>query len=255
MIVLVSLLIGMVSCDRSPKPAPPPASVAPAATGPNAADQYPAAWARIDEDLSQDTDSVRLTATGPTMEATTTTWEQLAGSLRANQPVVADLMRISALPRCDFNLPSPKADLPRAFATMDVGAGLRRAARLLDADAIRAWSDGDADGAVDRLAAIYAQCAQTSHTRVTILALSNAAVLVRTNETTRALVAGAGGKSLSEAQKKRLADAVARLDPTDPVGLSKAIRAEGADVPVKVLQAHTRTLQDLQSTHTALGLP
>jgi hypothetical protein len=224
----------------------------------NAATAYRNAWKRIDAGLSDAAASGTFDATGlaVTPDAKVRSAGEIKERLRGAQPVVKDLLRAGAMSHSDFGLRTGKhtsqAEQP---ALVDLCASLRGSARLLRADGARAWSDGDIDGAVDRIAAIYAMSAHVSGEPVVIVAMANSAVIGLANETARTMAAGGAGKSLNPAQRKKLLDALNRLDHADPSGLARARKSEG-DPDAKTGQGHdaaqARLATDLDTTRRAL---
>jgi hypothetical protein len=249
-LVAMSLLGGAVSVIGQPPATPKDKE--------NAATAYRNAWKRIDAGLSDAAASVTFEASGLTVapEAKVKSADEIKKRLGAAQPVVKDLLHAGTMSHSDFGLRTGKhtsqAEQP---ALVGLCASIRGSARLLRADAARAWSEGDIDGAVDRIAAIHAMSAHVSGEPVVIVAMANSAVIGLANETARTMAAGGSGKSLNPAQRKKLLDALNRLDRADPSGLARARKSEG-DPDAKTGQSHdaaqARLAADLDTTRRAL---
>ncbi len=231
------------------------------AVGQNAAEAYKAAAAKVPAGLKDAAADVRFTARGASMpeDSAAGAWEKLEGDLRANQALVAELMKATKLEKCDFALPkvsskSTEADFKPVVA---LSGELRSLARLLRADAARCWSEKDADGAVERVEALYGLSVHASGTSLVITALVDDAIIGLANDMARTMAAGADGRSLSPAQKKRLRAALDKLDAADPAGLERAAKAEGGDEAMKskIDQARAKLMQDMARTRQALGPP
>jgi hypothetical protein len=249
--------VAVAGCEQRPKHrAAAPGSSTSATANQNAADVYRSAWSQIGEDLNVASASLMFSASGVQMEPTGGSWDKLVSQLRDNQPAVADLLKASAMERCDFDLPQLGSNPSEGeFApVLDLTGRLRKAARVLRADAVRAWMDGDTDGAVDRMVALYGLCRHASRPPILVVALTDAALLGLANDTVKAMAGGAAGKSLSAAQRQRLREAISRLDDSDPAGLVRARKAEGDGGQTQQLnQAQQRLTTDLAATTTALG--
>lgn len=251
--VLCAALFAAGACERQP------AGPAAGAPGPNAAEAYRAAWGQIDDELNSAASFSSFDASGLKLQPGSgfASADDVSRLLRSRRSVVTDLMNAGSVRECDFGwkVDRTKPQAERTTALVDAAGALRRAARLLNADAARAWSEGDADGAVDRIAAIYALSAHTADEPVLIIALTNAALIMLADVAAQQMAAGGSGKPLSEGQKARLLAALERLDRADPAGIARAAKAEGSDASTdqQMGQAQLKLTNDLARTRRALG--
>ncbi|MEX2218813.1 MAG: hypothetical protein WD749_08640 [Phycisphaerales bacterium] len=258
--IAAALALAVAACEEKPKPTAnagqPPAA---AASRPNAADLYRDAWSRISRELNLATGMfsfqdgvirVEASENGPA------TWEEIADLLRRNQPVVNDLVAAAAADRCDWGFPPASSISRRADMgpMLEVHGKRRMMARVLRADAIRAWRDGDEPGAVARMSALYGLVCHSPGEPTVTWALVDVALLTLANETARGMADAP--PHLSASHRKALLDQLNRLDPSDPAGLAKARKAEGpgdARLEQSLNEAHARLAADIAATKAALG--
>jgi len=221
-LLLLTLLL-LTACDKPPPAPPPPAPAAnSAATG--AGLLYRSAFDRMGKDANLLIGSITFTPSGPAFDPRATgTIEDGYAALRARQDVIADLIKAAGESTCDFGLPRSPEPTPEL---LDFARHLRTAARILNADAARLWSEGDIDGAVSRLEAIYGMSSHAADEQIVLIALTTIAIEMLANDSVKHMVAGAGGRSLDQAHKDRLLTAIGRLQGADPGGLLRARNAE-----------------------------
>ena len=255
LIACVVPALTLACCDaraQPPRPDPKP----PAAEASNAADAYKAIFPKLTRELGLAAGEVQFTVRGAEMakESPNGPWSKMEATLKANQPVIADLMKAAAMRKCDFDLKAVDTD-----AAVTIGGKFSAAARLLRADAARAWSAKDPDAAVDRLVALYGISAHFSREPVVITALVDAALIGLANDAARTMAAGAAGQSLTSDQRRRILAAIDRLDDKDPAGLQRAKRAQATAMDPKmatsVAEMQSKVLEDLARTRDALKKP
>lgn len=230
LIALAALALG--ACDRpAPRGGGGGASGNGGAKTPaaaNAAELYRGAFARMGKEQALLIGSVTFTERGADFDSTAPgNLQQAFAALKGQQAVVADLIKAGEMEACDFGLPHPKGDGQEMQQVLDLAGKLRAASRLLNADAARAWSEGDTDGAVNRIVALYGLSAHVAEEPIVLTGLTNVALEMLANQTTKIMAAGAGGKTLSAAQREMLVRAIDRLNSGDPSGLTRAREAEG----------------------------
>lgn len=263
--ISLALAIALLAlgCEEKPRKSSSGTSQASGASSqpaaPNAADLYKQAWARVGTDLNLAAGSVVLDggsiSTDPGMP-NPRSWEQVIAVLQRNQAVIKDLIAAGETETCDWGLPaasSGKSELDQK-PVIEASGKMRMTARLLRADALRAWQSGDADGAATRLKAMYQMVGHASREPRLFWALSNVAVLRLANETARALIENA--PKLGDAPRRTLLDALNALDRADPSGLARARKAEGnsePEVEKQLNQAQSELASDMTATRAALG--
>jgi hypothetical protein len=255
LIACVVPALTLACCDTRAQP-PKPAPEAPAAANTNAADAYKAIFPKVTRDLGLAAGEVRFTAKGVEVakDSPNGPWSKIEADLKAQQPVIADLMNAAAIRRCDFGLKAVDTD-----AAVTIGGKFSAAGRILRADAARLWTTGDTNDAVERLVALYRMSAHLSREPVVITALVNAALIQLANDTARTMAAGAAGHSLTADQGRKLLAALDRLDAKDPAGVTRAKRAQTAAPDPKMLtslaEVQSRLMDDLARTRDALKKP
>jgi hypothetical protein len=257
LVTLCLVVIAAAGCDTKSQPTTKPAAMV--LPGPNAADVYRAAWTKMDSNLQGAAAFVVFDASGMRLIQGDqfSRVEDVNVVLKSGQPVIEELMKAGAMASCDFQLrfdaKHPEARMPEI---LDVTGSMRKAARILRADAARAWTDGDMDGATERVAALYQMAAHAADEPVLVMSLTNSAVILLANETARTMATGAGGKTLSADQRARLVAVIDRLDRNDPAGM---VRARNVDKPNDAAaeqsmdQTQLKLTSDLATTRRALG--
>jgi hypothetical protein len=258
-------VLALAGCeDKQPaKPSATPASPgATAAPVTNAAPKYEAVWAQIPEDLNTAAAMLSLTEDGrpeitpldgspePDQDAA---WERLVRLLERDRAVVDSLLRAAAQPRCDFGLKDATATGPDFQRALTIGGSFRKSARLLRADAVRAWLTGDADAAAARLEAMYRLGGHLAQQDLVLQSLVSNALIQLANST--AATMSTAGTPLPERARERVLAALNALDTTDPSGLARARQHEGepdAQTAQQLDQSQARLVKDIARTRQAL---
>lgn len=127
------------------------------------------------------------------------------------------LIEASRLDHCDFGIDYEKG----VEALLPHLSPMRRAAQLLVLDARRLLSEGDTDGATERVTAAYRLAEHMTgdltliNSLVSMACFSLVDSFVETNEA-----------SFNDAHRQTIAQAIARFDADDPFGCAKAVRGE-----------------------------
>jgi len=254
---VIVVAVSLSACDKpSPAaPATPKGSATPAAAR-SASYTYIHAFARIRADQSPLTTSVAFSPDGAALDpAATGSLEQALDALKQQQQAVAELIKASALAECTFSLPHPKAEGFDQDIVLAFSENFRAAARLLNADAARLWTEGDTDGAVARISALYGMSAHAADQQLVLLGLTVVAMQALANQSTVHMVRGTADRKLSDAQRDQLLQAIGRLNSVDPSGLERARKTEGTaqgDVLQRILQSEANSKQDIAATRAAL---
>jgi hypothetical protein len=234
---LLFLAIALAGGCEEKKPAsraaaPPPGSSDPS-SGTNAAPEYEAAWAQIPDDLNLAAGMLSLSEDGqPEIVAMDGTpepdqgaaWGRLTRMLERDQEVIGGLLRAAAGPRCDFGLKDATAEGPDFQRMITIGGSFRKSARLLRADAARAWLAGDPDGAAARVGAIFRMGGHLAEQGWVLQSLVSAALIELACETARTM--STAPTPFPGAARQRVLDAIGALDTTDPAGLARARQRE-----------------------------
>jgi hypothetical protein len=232
-----------------------------APSGPNAADLYRSTWARTTKELNIAAGAVifnngEITLDDSAKLASIESWDQVASLLKKNRPVIDDLAKAAAMERCDWGFPPPDRQQSEAALTPSIKAGgnRRMTARILRADAIRAWKEGDRSAAAARIASMYGMVAQSPRPPTVIWSLVDSALLGIANQTARDL--SQLDPKLGAAQRQTIVAAMDRLDRNDPAGLAAARKAEGKQDPTLEQQmdaSESRLTKDIAATRAALA--
>lgn len=200
-------------------PPGPPAQNAPAFAVPrdptNAALLYWRAWAIEPATLAEQVGKAYDPAAGVDPAG------ELAALLRENTASVEMILRATRLDACDFGVEYSQAFM----ALLPHLSKMRASARLLGASASLARAEGRIDDSVERVEGVYRLARHLRDEPVLISALVSAAVLRLAHDEARAL---AESGRLTPAHAARLVRAIDAFGAEDPVGIRRALRAEGA---------------------------
>jgi hypothetical protein len=142
----------------------------------------------------------------------------ICAQLKSIQPVMLELVELGQRDGRMSDLPEPGPHLSASTSPLDrAGINVRRAARLLNADAKRLFVAGTTDEAALRLAAGIGIVRQLSRSNE-LGAVTGALIFSMLGETMQTMATGAAGRRLSDADKATLRSALGTLDPATPFG-------------------------------------
>jgi hypothetical protein len=221
---------------------------------------YAVAWEGLEGDLRLGAMLLELTIAGePSLPPQAgMTWERFSHILDLEHACVGSLLAASAVGPCDFGLKVTNSFALSTTPEMDrmntVASHMRDSARVLRADAIRAWAAGDEGDAVARLHAIYRAARHCADQHVVMFSMTASSPLISiANQTVRDMASSPRG--LSWTAKKELLRAIDELGSADPDGLVRARSAERqAERKIEEIldKSQVRTARDIAATRKVL---